>query len=150
MAIIYNKPAVILASGMVSVVSDSPSKMTEVELDHFICTRFSFFLSFLLLKCWLGQWNSSGLFFPSVHPQRYTASRWPFFRVEGSNKTPWQSCLLGAAEIMEDTMSCSLFVSFLDCQFLSRIKILNSCMTAGPGHCFPWRRELKFWRALRQ
>lgn len=70
----------------------------EVKLDHLIHARFSFFLSFLLSK-WLSQWNSSGLFFPSLYPQRDTASRWPFHRVEGSNKTPWQSCLLGAAEI---------------------------------------------------
>lgn len=44
------------------------------------------------------------LFLISIHPQRYTAPRWPFLRVGGLNKTPWQSCLLDAAEIMEDTV----------------------------------------------
>jgi len=51
MLIIYNNPAVILASGMVSLLYDSPSKMMEVKLDHFIQARFSFFLSFILPKC---------------------------------------------------------------------------------------------------
>lgn len=88
MAIIYNNPAVKLASSMVSLVSSSPSKMMEVKLDHVIHAAFSFFLSFLIPKCWLSQWDSSGLFFPSVHPQKYTASSWPFLRVEGLNKTP--------------------------------------------------------------
>lgn len=71
--IIYNNLAVILASAMVSAVSVSPSKMMKVKLDHIIHTRFSFFLCFLFPKCWLSQWNSPGLFFPSIH-QRYTES----------------------------------------------------------------------------
>lgn len=50
MAIVYNNLAVILASSMFSVASDSFSMM-EVKLDHFVHARLSFLLSFLLLKC---------------------------------------------------------------------------------------------------
>lgn len=85
--IIYNNPAVILASAMVSAVSVSPSKMMKVRLDHIRHTRFSFFLCFLSPKCWLSHWNSSGFFFLSIHPQRYTASCWPYLRPEGFKKT---------------------------------------------------------------
>jgi len=50
MAIVYNNLAVILASTMASVASDSLSKMMEVKLDHFVYANLSFPLSFLLLK----------------------------------------------------------------------------------------------------
>lgn len=49
MAIIYNNPAVILASGMVSVFSDSPSKMMEVKL-YLSYIFLSSFLSFFAPK----------------------------------------------------------------------------------------------------
>lgn len=103
MAIIYNNLAVMLASSLASVVSDSPSKMMEVKLDHFIRAKSSFLLSFLLPKWWLCQWYSSGLFFRCTHPQRHTVSGFPFLRVR-LNTTPWQSSLLSAAEIVEDSV----------------------------------------------
>lgn len=109
MAIVYNNLAVILASTMASVASDSLSKMMEVKLDHFVYANLSFPLSFLLLKWWLCQWDSSGLFFPSIHPQRYTVSGLPFLRIEGINIS-WQSWLFYAAEIVED--SALLFFFF--------------------------------------
>lgn len=86
--IIYNNPAVILASAIVSAVSVSPSKMMKVKLDYIIHARFSFFLCFHFPKCWLIWWSSSGLFFPSIRPQRYTASSWPFLGAEGLKKHP--------------------------------------------------------------
>lgn len=131
MDIIYNNTAVILASAMVSAVSVSPSEMMKVKLDHIIHTRFSFFLCFLSPKFCLSQWNPSGLFFPSIHSQRYTASSWPFLG-EGLKIHPLQSCFLGAAEIMEDTVPYSFLLSFLDCLFASHIKVLNSCMADEP------------------
>lgn len=130
--IIYSNPAVILASAMVSAVSVSPSKMMKVRLDHIRHTRFSFFLCFLSPKCWLSQWNSSGFFFLAFILKGTQHLVDLFLEQKDWKNHPWQSCLLDAAEIMEDTVSYSFFLSFLACLFVSCIKVLNSCMADEP------------------
>lgn len=144
MAIIYNNLAVMLASSLASVVSDSPSKMMEVKLDHSIRAKSSFLLSFLLPKWWLCQWDSSGLFFPCTHPQRHTVKIQILDRAASSmQQRAWKM------------VSCSFFPFFMRSWFPYSIKTSDSCMAAicclatGPGQC-SWRWQYNTWRALRQ